>query len=100
VVVEALYGGCDPAAIEWALTNFRPAPYRPKVEPVIYDAETLRGLRKYYMECDRDRAIPLSLQQQMQQGIEFAGVVCLHSDHSPMSSHPEELAEALLHLAQ
>jgi hypothetical protein len=54
-------------------------------------------VQKYYIVCARDRAIPL--QRRMQQGVEWAGVRQLASDHSPMLSHPAELAAMLLRTA-
>jgi pimeloyl-ACP methyl ester carboxylesterase len=100
VVREAFYGDCEAAVAAWAEARLRPDPYRPNIEPVTYDETALATVQKYYIECTRDRAIPLQLQRRMQQGVEWVGVEQLPSDHSPMLSHPAELAAILLRMAR
>lgn len=52
-----------------------------------------------YIECTKDRVIPLALQRAMQAALPCQTVFTLGSDHSPFLSMPETLAEALLRLA-
>ncbi len=100
IVREALYGDCDPEAVAWALERMRPGPLGPNREAAAYDPEALRSVPTFFVECTRDRAISLARQQQMRRPFKFKGVFTLESDHSPMISHPKELAEILFLLAQ
>lgn len=99
IVREALYGDCDPEAVAWALAKMRPDPLRPYREAVACDPEAFRAVPKFFVECTRDRTISLARQQQMRRPLRFQGVFTLESDHSPMISHPKELAEILLLLS-
>jgi putative intracellular protease/amidase len=92
--VVAPYEVLQVAAAVRAQARLRPDP---PIEPVRYDETALATVQKYYIVCARDRAIPL--QRRMQQGVEWAGVRQLASDHSPMLSHPAELAAMLLRTA-
>ena len=55
----------------------------------------LDGIKRYYVLCERDRAIPAELQRRMIAENVFAGVVELDTDHTPQLSMTDKLAEAL-----
>jgi len=56
-------------------------------------------VKRAYIECLRDNAIPIGLQRRMQQDLPCDPVVELDTDHSPFFSAPDILARALLDLA-
>lgn len=55
---------------------------------------------RYYIECTKDRAIPLKAQRAMYQLLGVREVFSLESSHSPMFSCPLELSGHLLTIAQ
>ena len=52
-------------------------------------------LKRYYIECLRDRVTPIALQRSMQQIWPFAGVYPIDTDHAPFFSAPTELTAIL-----
>ena len=55
----------------------------------------LNGIKRYYVLCTRDLAIPVELQRRMIAENECAEVIELDTDHTPQLSMTKELAEAL-----
>jgi hypothetical protein len=55
---------------------------------------------RYYVECWRDRAIPLAAQRAMIQASPCHWVFSLDTDHSPFFSAPEAFATALADVAE
>jgi len=92
---QALYGSCTDEIAAWAIARQRPQPVAPFVTPVSIPPGALDGVRRYYVVCTRDRAIPLPLQRRMIAENKFAGVVELDTDHTPHLSATDELASAL-----
>lgn len=63
------------------------------------NSEQLVGLKRFYIECSEDRAVPLALQRAMQTALPCTEVLSLKSDHSPFISQPSALAELLNNIA-
>ena len=55
---------------------------------------------KAYVECLRDKALPVELQRQMASNSECRIAASLDTDHSPFFSMPRELVASLLDLAR
>jgi pimeloyl-ACP methyl ester carboxylesterase len=96
---HALYGSCTPDLAAWAIARQRPQPVAPFVTPVSIAPGTLDGIRRYYVLCKRDRAIPPALQRRMIAENQFADVTELDTDHTPQLSMTNELAKALQRFA-
>ena len=56
-------------------------------------------VKRAYIECLQDNAIPIELQRKMQAALPCKPVVTLDTDHSPFFSAPGALAQALLDIA-
>ena len=52
-------------------------------------------VRRAYIECLQDNAIPIELQRLMQKALPCDPVVTLDTDHSPFYSAPSQLSDAL-----
>lgn len=91
----ALYGSCAPDVAAWAIAKQRPQPVAPFATPVSIPHGALDGIPKYYVLCQRDRAIMPVLQRRMIAENSCAAVVELDTDHTPQLSKPDELARAL-----
>jgi pimeloyl-ACP methyl ester carboxylesterase len=80
---------------DWAYARHRPQPVQPFTQPVQIPEGTFDEIPRAYVICTRDRSIPPALQRRMvaENGIE--DVIEIETDHSPMLSRTEELAEAV-----
>jgi pimeloyl-ACP methyl ester carboxylesterase len=95
----ALYEQCSDEQAAWAIASRTPQPVFPFTEPVVLDGFDFAQIRRAYVHCTEDRAIPPPLQRRM---IEAAGcdpVIELDADHVPQLSRTAELADALHGLA-
>jgi pimeloyl-ACP methyl ester carboxylesterase len=97
---HALYGCCTEEAATWAIAQQRPQAVAPYVTPVSIPPGALDRIKRYYVLCTRDRAIPPALQRRMISENSFADVVELDTDHTPHLSRTEDLAQALDKFAQ
>jgi len=95
----ALYACCTEEVAAWAIALQRPQPVEPFATPVSIPAGALDWIRRYYVLCQQDRAIPLALQRRMIAENACADVVELDTDHTPQLSRTKELAEALVRFA-
>lgn len=57
------------------------------------------SLPRHYIECMDDKCVPLAEQRAMQLVLPCASVTTLDSDHSPFFSMPDQLAAALIKIA-
>src|SRR5215470_6387738 len=97
---QALYGSCKEDDAAWAIKRQRPQPVAPFAAPVSIPLGALDGIRRYYVLCTRDRAIPPALQRRMIAENRITDVVGLDTDHTPQLSMTNELAEALQQFAK
>lgn len=94
---DAFYGECSEEDVALARLCVQPEATVPLITPLKISAEKFGGVPRVYIECLRDRAIPIGLQRRMQANWPCQQVRALDTDHSPFFSRPDELA-ALLHL--
>jgi pimeloyl-ACP methyl ester carboxylesterase len=69
------------------------------VTPIKTTAARFGRVKRAYIECTQDNAIPIELQRRMQQALPCKPVVTLDTDHSPFFSAPDELSRALIEIA-
>ncbi len=97
---QALYGSCSEEVAAWAIARQRPQPVAPFATPVSISPGALDGIKRYYVLCAQDRAIPQALQRRMIVENRIADVIELDTDHTPQLSTPDQLAEALQQFAR
>lgn len=96
---EAFYGNCmdeDVALAQSRLVEQSGAPFG---TPVQTSAERWGRIPRYYIECERDRAITPKLQREMQKHSPCRQTFSIDTDHSPFLSAPEQLADILARIA-
>jgi len=98
--VAAFYGDCAAEDQDWAFARLTPEPIAPMVTPLALSDGRYGSVPRHYIECTRDRAIPIAQQRDMQAIQPCASVTTLESDHSPFLSMPETLADTLDQLAE
>lgn len=89
---------CNATALNWcdrAAGHFTPEPHWALATPVTLTPERFGRVPRAYVECDKDRAIPLSAQRGMRALLPCDPVITLAADHSPFYSAPGPLAAAL-----
>lgn len=95
ILQDAFYGDCDAETRAVARQRLTPEPLKPLVTTLKITPELYGSVPRAYVECTRDRTISLAAQRCMQRELPCSPVLTLDSDHSPMLSHPHELAEWL-----
>jgi pimeloyl-ACP methyl ester carboxylesterase len=99
VIAEAFYAECTPEDVALARALLRPEATAPAATPVRVTQARFGSVPKVYIECLRDKAIPIALQRAMARDSACAIVASLDTDHSPFFSSPRPLSEALLAIA-
>lgn len=74
-------------------------PNKPRMTALHLTSERFGSVPCHYIECLHDRTIPIADQRRMQGLQPCQTVTTLDADHSPFFSAPEELATALLTIA-
>lgn len=69
------------------------------VTPIKTTAARFGSVKRAYIECTQDNAIPIELQREMQKALPCKPVVTLETDHSPFFSAPDALGRALIVIA-
>ena len=92
---DAFYGNCTDDDIAFAQSRLVTQSSSPFRTPVETTAERWGRIPRYYIECVRDRALTLSVQQEMQKYSPCRKTFAIDTDHSPFFSAPEELADIL-----
>lgn len=93
---ETFYASCPEEDITLAKMLLKPEPRGPGATPMHVSDANFGSVPRTYVECLRDRAIPLSLQRRMQAALPCQQVWSIDTDHSPFFSSPQRLAELLL----
>lgn len=96
---DAFYGSCTEEAVAFAQARLGVQAVEPLVTPVQTTEAGWGRIPRYYVECTRDRAVPLSLQRAMQQQALCRETSSIDTDHSPFLSAAQQLAEILLRIA-
>jgi pimeloyl-ACP methyl ester carboxylesterase len=92
---ETFYGECSDEDVALARLCVQPEPSLPLATPVKVSDENFGRVPRVYVECLRDRAIPIALQRRMHGASPCQRVLTLDTDHSPFFSRPDELAALL-----
>jgi pimeloyl-ACP methyl ester carboxylesterase len=95
---EAFYGNCGDEDAAFAQSRLVAQSAAPLGTPVETTAERWGRIPRYYIECERDRAITLKLQREMQKHSPCRQTFSIDTDHSPFLSAPEQLADILLRI--
>lgn len=95
---EVFYGDCADEDVALAKTLVVPQAVAPLATPVYTSAENFGRLPRIYIECLRDRALPLAVQKKQYMALPCQQVITLDTSHSPFFSAPGELAAHLMAL--
>lgn len=98
-VGPSFYNTTEPAWVERAEEMVGPEPMAVFTTPLELTDQNFGSVKRAYIECTMDNAVPLALQRQMQAALPCAPVFTLETDHSPFYSAPDQLAECLLRLS-
>ena len=98
-VVPVFYNTTPPALAARAAALVGPEPLMSFGTPVRTTAERYGRVKRAYIECLQDNAIPIELQRLMREALPCDPVVTLDCDHSPFFSTPDALCDALIKLA-
>jgi hypothetical protein len=96
LVKATFYGDCSDHDLAIAAKNvIEVQPFAPFVTPSVTTPERYGSLRRVYIECTEDKAIPIEIQRIMQHGVPGSEVLTMHTSHSPFFSQPKALADLL-----
>jgi pimeloyl-ACP methyl ester carboxylesterase len=96
---DAFYGECSDEDVALARLCLQPEPTVPLATPLRISDAKFGAVPRVYIECLRDRAIPITLQRRMQAALPCPQVLSIDTDHSPFFSRADELT-AHLHSLQ
>jgi len=96
---EAFYGNCADEDVAFAQSRLGTQPGAPLGTPVQTSVEIWGRIPRYYIECERDRAITLKWQREKQKHSPCQETFSIDTDHSPFLSAPEQLADILSRIA-
>jgi len=100
LIARSLYSECTDHDIDRALPNLvRVTPHAPFTAASKATANGFGSLPRHYIECLKDRGLPLAVQREMQAAVPGSKVHQLDTGHSPFFSAPEGLARILLSIA-
>ena len=99
LVGPVFYSTTEPDWTTRATAQLRSEPMAGLATPLAVTAERFGRVPRAYVECLRDRAVPIALQRAMQADLPCDPVIALDTDHSPFFSAPDALAAALDRLA-
>jgi pimeloyl-ACP methyl ester carboxylesterase len=88
---------CPAATVDWAMPLLTPEPVAPYEAPLTF---TKPPAPHYYIECLRDRIVPIALQRSMHADFPGDRVYAVDADHAPFFSRPEEFASILHRIAE
>ena len=90
------YHDCSQSDLSMAKNNLVPQATEPLRAKVCLTEEKYGSVPRAYIECLRDRAIPIKMQREMVSDVPCQQVETLDTSHSPFFSAPEELAQLLI----
>lgn len=97
-VGEVFYGDCTDADIAWVKELIGPEATTIGPTKVVTSPENYGRVKKVYIECLLDRAIPIAMQRRMYQNSPCDEVHTMNASHSPFLSKPRELADLLIEI--
>jgi pimeloyl-ACP methyl ester carboxylesterase len=92
---EAFYTKCSQKDEVFAIARLTPQALAPVATPVVTSAEGWGRVPRYYIECNLDRTVTLSLQRDMQAHSPCQQTFTIDTDHSPFFSAPGTLVDIL-----
>lgn len=92
---EAFYADCLEVDFINARQRMKPQPLEPFLAPVHVTADRFGRIPRIYIECLRDRALPVTGQRLMHRRLPCQAVYPLDASHSPFYSRAGELAGIL-----
>jgi len=95
-----MYGETPAEWADLAASRVQPQPLEPLQRGAAITEAKFGAVPRIYIECLRDRIIPLSVQRAMHTASPCRTIYAIDTDHSPFYSTPEELAAILLKIAQ
>jgi len=94
-VRDFCYSCCPAGIVEDVLPRVTPEPVAPYETPFSTTDTNSGRVPRHYIECLRDRILPLATQRAMRAPLTFAGVYSIDTDHAPFFSAPDELTAIL-----
>jgi pimeloyl-ACP methyl ester carboxylesterase len=98
-VQQMFYADCEPRDIALARMLLVPQPMAVAATPLSTSNEKWGRLRRIYIECTRDNAIPIEAQRAMTSLLPCQQVITLQTSHSPFFSSSDELSDHLARLS-
>ena len=95
-----MYGETPADWADLAVSRLQPQPLEPLQSPAVLSEANFGTVPRAYIECLRDRILPLSVQRAMHTASPCAPVLAIDTDHSPFYSAPEVLATHLERIAE
>ncbi|HUN83610.1 MAG TPA: alpha/beta fold hydrolase [Terracidiphilus sp.] len=99
-VHEAFYAMCPDEDAEFARSRLVPQSTQPFHTPVVTTPARWGAIPRYYIECNRDRALTLPTQKEMQKHSPCRQAFTIDTDHSPFFSAVEELVDILVRIGR
>lgn len=93
------YNNCSDDVAVAASAQLCPLPSRPSMAKVSVTEPRWGSIRRYYVFCTQDNALPPANQRAFVEELPCAKTVKLDTDHSPFLSVPDQLADALIGFA-
>lgn len=99
VIPPTFYAECPADDVERAIARLVPQAVEPFRQQACTTPENFGTVKRAYIECLRDKAIPIAMQRAMIAAQPCDRVFTIDTDHSPFYSAPGELVTYLLALA-
>ncbi len=100
IIPPTFYAECPPDDVARAIERLVPQALEPLQNRARTTPERFGSVRRAYIECLRDNAIPIAMQRAMIAAQPCEKVFTIDTDHSPFYSAPDDLAAHLLDLAE
>ncbi len=98
--VGSIFYNTSPTALQSrAAQLLTPEPMMSFVTALSLSEGRFGSVKRAYIECLQDNAIPIEIQRAMQSALPCDPVITLDCDHSPFYSQPEKLAESFVKIA-
>ncbi len=95
-LIDAVFNRTSEADAAAATATIREEPLQPFVVEAQVTNDRFGRVPRFYVTTTHDRALTPTLQQTMYEAQPCEYIYTVDSDHAPMLSAPQELAEALL----
>lgn len=99
IIPPTFYGQCSAEDVARAIERLVPQATEPFLRQAQTTPERFGSVKRAFIECERDNAIPIDMQRAMIAAQPCDRVFTIDTDHSPFYSAPDELARDLLALA-